>query len=130
MIHKLIFDIEKAKQEATPWPHQDILDALVDAGFAEIDEGATYSWWGKLPTKHISYAFTPEGKEACFRNRYATPMSWVEDIQKGARHCVICKRDLYRKKVGEQYSGKPGCICMTCWAKGYSLSKSQERNQS
>jgi hypothetical protein len=119
-MHPSIFDIEKAKLEASPWPFQDILDKLVASGFASIDEYATYNWWGRLPTKHISYAFTPEGKEACFRNRYSTPMAWAEDIQNGTRHCVVCLRDCYRKKVWA-HNGKMRCICMACGAKGHGL---------
>lgn len=120
-MHPLMFDIEKAKQEAQPWPFQDILDRLVESGFARIDEDATYVWWGKLSINRLSYAFTPEGKEACFRNRYTLPMAWAEDIQRGARHCVVCMRDLYSKNVWAQIKGKPGCVCMACGAKGHGL---------
>lgn len=121
MIHKSIFDIELAQQKAVPWPYQKTLDLLVTSGFAEINVGSTYSWWDKTSTNRIVYSFTPEGKEACFRNRYATPMSWAEDIQKGARHCVVCGRDLYRKKVWAQIQDKPRCVCMSCGGKGHGL---------
>lgn len=121
MVHPSIFDIEKAKQEATPWPYQDIIDVLVESGFARIDPDSTYNWWGKVPTNHISYAFTAEGKEACFRNKYTTPMAWAEDIQKGARHCVVCMRDCYRTKVWAQVKGRSGVVCISCGAKGHGL---------
>lgn len=115
-----MFDIEKAKQEARPWPFQDVLDRLVASGFAEVDERQTYRWFNENGKK-LMYKFTEAGKAACFRNRYSLPMAWAEDIQKGARHCVVCGRDLYRMKVWEQEKGKPGCICLSCSRKGHRL---------
>src|SRR6266568_2253693 len=114
---KSLFDIEKAQQEAEPWPFQDILDKLLASGFAVIDASSTFRWFDENGHR-LMYAFTLEGKVACFRNKYTTPMAWAEDITKGARHCVVCGRDLYRMKVWAQVKGKSGCVCMSCGARG------------
>ena len=108
------------------WEFQKEIDLLIASGFAILDEQSTDLWkrraWhdGKA-SYHRCYSWTLEGKEACFRNKYTTPMSWADDIQKGARHCVICGRDLYRMKVWAQIKGKSGCVCMSCGAKGHGL---------
>ena len=120
-MHPLMFDIEKAKREAIPWEQQAAIDKLVTSGFAVISEEDTYSWWDKLPVNHICYKFTPEGKKACFRWMYSTPMAWAKETTQGARHCVICLRDLYHMKVWAQIDKKPGCVCMACGAKGHGL---------
>lgn len=113
-----MFDIEQAKQNAQPYPYQDILDKLVAHGFAVIDEAATYRWFDENGNS-LMYKFTPEGKRACFRYCHSLPMAWAEDIQKGARHCVVCGRDCHRKKVWVQ--DKNRCVCMACAGEGHDL---------
>lgn len=115
------------------WPFQQWLDLFVKSGFAIVDEYATERWkhvqWLSNPPhpRHYKrmYKWTPQGKEACFRNMYSTPMAWAEDIRNGARHCVVCGRDCFYMKVSAR-SGKSRCVCMACGAKGHGLQDLQE----
>ncbi len=109
-----------------PSEYQDNLALLLDSGFAVLDEQTTRAWkerawYDGLPSYRQCYTWTPEGKIACFRNRYTTPMAWAANIAEGARHCIVCGRDCYRLKVWAQVKGKPGVVCMSCGAKGHGL---------
>ena len=110
-------DLERAR----PWPFQDVLDKLVAHGFAQIHKLATERSFGRdVPL--IRYEFTKEGKFVCFRNKHSSPMAWAEDItQRKARHCVICMRDCYGKKVFAWIGRQPGVVCMSCGNEGHGL---------
>jgi hypothetical protein len=108
------------------WDWQKEIDLLVSSGFAVFREDRTDLWrrdalqHGK-PTYHRCYYWTPEGREACFRYQHSTPMAWaIEMYYKRARHCVVCGRDCYHKKVWA-HSGAFLCVCMACGAKGHGL---------
>lgn len=113
------------------WPFQDAITLLITSGFVHEGEDTTQAWklqsWrdGKA-FYHPYYVWTPEGKDACFRSAYTTPMSWAGDIHaERTRHCIACGRDCYRKKVWA-HDGAFRCVCMTCGATGHRLSDLKE----
>lgn len=110
--------------ERQEWKNtQSILNKLVQYGFAAEDATRTFSWKDEAGKSWYKtcYVWTKEGREACFRWRYSTPMSWAEEMyHKRVRHCVVCGRDCFRKKVWANY-GRMVCVCMTCGAKGHGL---------
>ena len=108
------------------WDFQKELDLLVASGFAVVNEARTDLWRrgaladGKA-TYHRCYSWTPEGRIACFRSRNTTPMAWAEDIHfERSRHCVVCGRDCYYKKVWA-HDGPFRCVCLYCSGKGHGL---------
>ena len=116
-----------------PWPFQDALTVLIASGFAREDDATAQSWkrraWrdGKS-SYHTSYVWTLEGKEACWRYEYTTPMAWADQMHsKRERHCIICGRDCYRKKVWAS-NGRVKCVCMVCGAQGHELVDRDERS--
>jgi len=109
-----------------PWDFQHEIDVLIANGFAIRNEASTAHWkalaWRDAkPSYHISYQWTQEGQKACFRWVYSTPMSWAAEIHDGhTRHCVVCMRDCFRRKVWAS-NGRFRCVCMECGAKGHDL---------
>ena len=108
------------------WDCQKAIDILVASGFAVFREDRTDLWRrdalqrGK-PTYYRCYYWTLEGREACWRYQYSTPMAWaIEMYYKRQRHCVVCGRDCYRKKVWAS-DGTFRCVCMVCGGKGHGL---------
>ena len=78
---------------------------LLRSGFAIVDQERSDWRMGRF-----IYRFTSAGEEACFRYRDATPIGWAEAIRTGhARHCVVCRRDCYRKQVWAN-SGAFRCV--------------------
>ena len=129
---------EQTNQPAlTDWEFQKELDILVKSGFAVYDEQWTEMVWkrgaiqDKKPTYHRYYKWTPEGRVACFRYQHTTPMAWAEQWHLNhLRHCVVCGKDCYKKKVWAQdYEFR--CVCVACGAKGHGLKdilKEEEAN--
>lgn len=123
---------EKAWKARSPEPtletlwYEEALQILLSAGFIVEDESTTWqwkreSWIDGRPTYHQGYRWTPEGRHACFRYRDSTPQSWAKDIVTGhVRHCVVCGRDCYNKKVYASDGGRR-CVCLTCGTQGHGL---------
>lgn len=85
------------------WLEQKELDLLVVSGFAELDEAQTQhnkeyfaAIGGGVGNEYLlrpMYRWTPEGKAACHRYRYTTPMAYAKDMHENTiRHCIHCGR--------------------------------------
>jgi hypothetical protein len=103
---------------------KDILDSLIAHGFAVYDQEMS-DWWTRSSGKsYTMYMWTEAGRDACFRYRHTTPISWAIAAAGNMRHCYGCGRDLYRKPVGEQMERgrfKHIAVCMDCHRKGVNL---------
>ena len=90
------------------WPYQDHLLRLVASGIARAT-GQTLADGKPL------YEWTTYGRRVCWRFANTTPMAWAEAMAaKSVRYCVVCGRDMHRKRGAARHADGKRFLCKGC----------------
>ena len=102
----LILPVEP--EQLNGWPYQDHLQRLVASGIARAT-GNTLADGKPL------YEWTTYGRRVCWRFANTTPMAWAEAMAaKSVRYCVVCGRDMHRKRGAARHADGKRFLCKGC----------------